>query len=154
MVVIVLELLTYEILNASGEADKNALPMFSCDTYPCFLDLAFNKNMSVRDVVVVFPENTEVNYEILSSLDGVNFYRLGKSGKIARYIRIFIKYYSGARPTINNIEILGEDCFFPAKKTTLKEALPFNQTEYAKEITDEEIYDEVKGIIARTIGEK
>ena len=154
MVVIVLELLTYEILNASGEADKNALPMFSCDTYPCFIDLAFNKNMSVRDVVVVFPENIEVNYEILSSLDGVNFYRLGKSGKIVRYIRIFIKYYSGARPTINNIEILGEDCSFPAKKTTFKEALPFNQTEYAKEITDDEIYDEVNGIIARTIGEK
>lgn len=154
MVVIFLEFLSYEILNASGEADKNALPMFSCDTYPCFLDLAFNKNMSVRDVVVVFPENTEVNYEILSSLDGVNFYHLGKSGKIARYIRIFIKYYSGARPTINNIEIIGEDCSFPAKKTPFKEPLPFNQTEYAKEITDEEIHDEVNGIIARTIGEK
>lgn len=149
-----MELLSYEILNASGEADKNALPMFSCDTYPCFLDLAFNKNMSVRDVIVIFPENTEVNYEILSSLDGVNFYHLGKSGKIARYIRIFIKYYSGVHPTINNIEVIGEDCAFPAKKTSFKEPLPFSETEYAKEITDEEIFDEVKGIIARTIGEK
>lgn len=152
--VILLELLSYEILNASGEADKNALPMFSCDTYPCFLDLAFNKNMSVRDVIAVFPENVEVNFEILSSLDGVNFYRLGKSGKIARYIRIFIKYYSGARPTINNVEIVGEDCSFPAKKTPFREPLPFYQTEYAKEITDEEIFQEVNGIIARTIGEK
>lgn len=152
--VILLELLSYEILNASGEADKNALPMFSCDTYPCFLDLAFNKNMSVRDVIAVFPENIEVNYEILSSLDGVNFYHLGKSGKIARYIRIFIKYYSGARPTINNVEIIGEDCSFPAKKTPFREPLPFYETEYAKEITDEEIFDEVKGIIGRTIGEK
>lgn len=152
--VIFLELLSYEILNASGEADKNALPMFSCDTYPCFLDLAFNKNMSVRDVIAVFPENVEVNFEILSSLDGVNFYRLGKSGKIARYIRIFIKYYSGARPTINNVEIIGEDCTFPAKKTPFREPLPFYETEYAKEITDEEIFDEVNGIIARTIGEK
>ncbi len=149
-----MELLNYEILNASGEADKNALPMFSCDTYPCFLDLAFNKNMSVRDVIAVFPENAQVNFEILSSLDGVNFYRLGKSGKIARYIRIFIKYYSGARPTINNVEIIGEDCSFPAKKTVFKEPLPFYETEYAKKITDEEIFDEVNGIIARTIGEK
>lgn len=149
-----LELLSYEILNASGDADKNALPMFSCGTYPCFLDLAFNKNMSVRDVIVVFPENVEVNFEILSSLDGVNFYHLGKSGKIARYIRIFIKYYSGAAPTINNIEVIGEDCSFPAKKTPFKEPLPFYETEYAEEITDEEIFDEVKGIINRTIGEK
>ncbi len=152
--VITLELLTYEILNASGEADKNSIPMFSCDTYPCFLDLAFNKSMSVRDVAVVFPENIEVNYEIMSSLDGVNFYRLGKSGKMARYIRIFIKYYSGTRPTINNVEVIGEDCSFPSLKAEFREPLPFSQTEYVKPITDDEIFDEVKGIIARAIGEE
>ncbi len=151
---ITLELLTYEILNASGEADKNSIPMFSCDTYPCFLDLAFNKSMSVRDVAVVFPEGVEVNYEIMSGLDGVNFYRLGKSGKIARYIRIFIKYYSGARPTINNVEILGEDCSFPSVKTEFLEPLPFSQTEYAKPVTENEVFDEVRGIIARAIGEE
>ena len=85
-----LELLSYEILNASGEADKNSIPMFSYDTYPCFLDLAFPKNMSVHDVIVVFPDNTDVNFTVFSSLDGVNFYKKGKSPKIARFIRIFI----------------------------------------------------------------
>lgn len=149
-----LELLTYEILNATGEADKNSLPMFSCDTYPCFIDLAFSKNMSVHDVMVVFPDNTDVEYSVFSSLDGVNFYRLYKSPKIARYIRIFIKYYSGARPTINNIEVLGEDCSFPQKKTSFKEPLPFSETEYAKPVTDDDIFEDVKGIIARTIGEE
>ena len=84
-----LELLTYEILNATAEADKNSLPMFSCDTYPCFIDLAFSKNMSVHDVVVVFPDDIEVEYSVFSSLDGVNFYRKGKSAKIARYLRIY-----------------------------------------------------------------
>ena len=149
-----LELLSYEILNASGEADKNSIPMFTYDTYPCFIDLTFPKTMSVHDVIVVFPENTEVNYSILSSLDGVNFYKKGKSPKIARYIRIFIKYYSGARPTINNIEILGEDCSFPAKKTEFCEPEIFSKTEFAKEITDDEILQDVNGIIGRTIGEK
>ena len=98
-----MELLNYEILNASGEADKNSIPMFSCDTYPCFIDLAFPKNMSVHGVSAVFPEEAEVDFEVFSSLDGVNFYKLGKSPRIARYIRLFIKYYSGARPTVNNI---------------------------------------------------
>ncbi len=148
-----LELLSYEILNASGEADKNSIPMFSYDTYPCFLDLAFPKNMSVHDVIVVFPENTEVNFTVLSSLDGVNFYKKGKSPKIARFIRIFIKYYSGVRPTINNIEVLGEDCSFPAKKTIFREPEIFEKTAFAKPVTDDEILDDVKGIIGRTIGE-
>jgi len=152
--VINLELLSYEILNASGEADKNSIPMFSYDTYPCFLDLAFPKNMSVHDVIVVFPDNTDVDFTVLSSLDGVNFYKKGKSPKIARFIRIFIKYYSGARPTINNIEVLGEDCSFPAKKTVFREPEIFENTQYAKPVTDDEILEDVKGIIGRTIGEK
>lgn len=151
---IILELLSYEILNASGEADKNSIPLFSYDTYPCFIDLAFPKNMSVHDVIVVFPENAQVEFSVLSSLDGVNFYKKSKSPKIARFIRIFIKYYSGARPTINNIEILGEDCSFPAKKTAFREVEAFAETPYAKEITDEDILEDVRGIISRTIGEK
>lgn len=151
---IILELLNYEILNASGEADKNSIPMFSYYTYPCFIDLAFSKNMSVHDVIVVFPENTEVNYTVLSSLDGVNFYKKGKSPKIARYIRIFIKYYSGLRPTVNNIEVLGEDCAFPAKKAVFTEPEVFEKTEYAKPVTDEDILNDVYGIIGRAIGEQ
>ena len=149
-----MELLSYEILNASGEADKNSIPMFSYDTYPCFLDLAFPKNMSVHDVIVVFPENTDVDFTVFSSLDGINFYKKGKSPKIARFIRIFIKYYSGARPTINNIEVLGEDCSFPAKKIVFREPENFEKTPFAQPISDDEIIDDVKGIIGRTIGEK
>ncbi len=148
-----MELLNYEILNASGEADKNSIPLFSYDTYPCFIDLAFPKNMSVHDVIVVFPENTDVDFTVFSSLDGVNFYKKYKSPKIARYIRIFIKYYSGARPTINNIEILGEDCSFPTKKSVFHEPEIFSKTRFASKITDDEILNDVKGIIGRTIGE-
>ncbi len=148
-----MELLNYEILNASGEASKSLVPMFQHDTYPCFIDLAFPKNRSVHDVVVVFPENTDVEYSIFSSLDGVNFYKKGNSPKIARYLRIFIKYYGGEKVTINNIEVLGEDCTFPAKKSLFREAKPFYETEFANEITDEETFNEVKGIIGRTIGE-
>ncbi len=152
--VIILELLNYEILNASGEADKNSIPMFSYDTYPCFLDLTFPKNMSIHDVIVVFPENAEVDFSVLSSLDGVNFYKKGKGPKIARYIRIFIKYYSGVRPTINNIEVLGEECNFPAKKVAFIEPPLYKDTEYANPITDEDIITDVQGIIGRIIGEK
>ena len=148
-----MELLSYEILNATAEADKNSLPMFSCDTYPCFIDLAFPKNMSVHDVVVVFPDNIQVEYTVFSSLDGVNFYKLHKSPKIARYIRVFVKYYSGARPTINNIEVLGENCNFPQKKSTFKEPLTFNESEFVRPVTDDDIMEDVKGIIGRTIGE-
>lgn len=152
--VINLELLNYEILNATASADKNSIPMFSCDTYPCFIDLAFPKNMSIHEVLPVFPDNAEVDYDIFSSLDGVNFYKLHKSPKIARYIRIFIKYYSGSSPTVNNIEVLGESCNFPAKKAVFKEPEVFDKTEYAKEITDEDIIDDIVGIISRTIGEE
>ena len=127
--------------------------MFSYDTYPCFLDLTFPKNMSIHDVIVVFPENTQVEFSVLSSLDGVNFYKKGKSPKIARYIRIFIKYYSGERPTINNIEVLGEDCSFPAKKVMFREPENFDRTPFAKPVTDDDIIEDVRGIISRTIGE-
>ena len=110
--------------------------------------------MSVHDVIVVFPDNTDVDFTVLSSLDGVNFYKKGKSPKIARFIRIFIKYYSGVRPTINNIEVLGEDCSFPAKKVTFREPEIFEKTSFAQPITDDEILEDVKGIIGRAIGEK
>ncbi len=109
--------------------------------------------MSIHDVVVVFPDNIDVNYTIYSSLDGVNFYRKGKSAKIARYLRVFVKYYSGEKVTINNIEVLGEDCTFPSKKAVFREPEIFENTEFAKPITDEDIYEDVKGIISRTIGE-
>ncbi len=148
-----MELLKYEILNASGEASKQTVPMFVYDTYPCFIDLSFPKCMSVYDVAVVFPENTEVKYSVYSSLDGVNFYKKGKSPKIARYIRIFIKYYSGERPTINNIEILGENCAFPSKKAVFREPAIFSETDFALPVTEEETLEDVRGIIARTIGE-
>lgn len=151
---IILELLNYEILNASGEASKNTVPMFVFDTYPCFIDLAFPKCMSIHDVVVVFPDNTDVNYTVYSSLDGVNFHKKGKSAKIARYLRIFVKYYSGEKVTINNIEVLGEDCTFPSKKAVFREPEIFEKTEFASPITDEEIYEDVKGIIGRAIGEE
>lgn len=151
---IILDLLNYEILNASGEASKNTVPMFTFDTYPCFIDLAFPKSMSVHDVVVIFPENVETVYTVYSSLDGVNFHRKGKSAKIARYLRIFVKYCSGEKVTINNIEVLGEDCTFPSKKAVFREPEIFENTEFAKPVTDEDIIADVTGIIGRTIGEE
>ena len=149
-----MDLLNYEILNASGEASKTASPMFSFDTYPCFIDLSFPKCMSIHDVVVSFPDNIDVNYIVYSSLDGVNFYRKGKSPKIARYLRIFVKYYGGEKVTINNIEVFGEDCSFPDKKAVLREPEIFSKTDFAKPVTDDETIQDVYGIIGRTIGEK
>ena len=149
-----MDLLNYEILNASGEASKTASPMFSFDTYPCFIDLSFPKCMSIHDVVVSFPDNVDVNYIVYSSLDGVNFYRKGKSPKIARYLRVFVKYYGGEKVTINNIEVFGEDCSFPDKKAVLREPEIFSKTDFAKPVTDDETIQDVYGIIGRTIGEK
>lgn len=149
-----MELLSYEILNASAYADKNSTPMFSCKTYPCFIDLSFTKNMSVFDVAVVFPKDAYAQYDVYSSLDGVNFHKFSRGGKIARYIRVFIKYYSGDEPTVNNIEVIGENCSFPQKKVSFKEPPVFAGSEFDREITDEDIENEVLGIIGRTIGEK
>lgn len=149
-----LELLNYEILNASGQACKNASPMFVFDTYPCFIDLSFPKCMSVHDVVVITPKDVDINYTVFSSLDGVNFHRKGKSPKIARYLRIFVKYYGGEKVTINNIEVLGENCSFPDKKAIFREPEIFQNTDFAKPVTDDETLDDVYGIIGRTIGEK
>ena len=128
--------------------------MFSFDTYPCFIDLSFPKCMSIHDVIVAFPDNIDVNYIVYSSLDGVNFYRKGKSPKIARYIRILVKYYGGEKVTINNIEVFGEDCSFPDKKVVLREPEIFSKTDFAKPVTDDETIQDVYGIIGRTIGEK
>lgn len=127
--------------------------MFVFDTYPCFIDLAFPTSMSIHDVIVVFPENTDVIYTVYSSLDGVNFYKKGKGAKIARYLRVFVKYYGGNQVTINNIEVLGESCNFPSKKALFREPEIFSKTEFALPITDEEVIEDVKGIIGRTIGE-
>ena len=149
-----MELLNYEILNASSKANKGESPMFSAVTYPAFIDLAFNAPKSVHDVIPVFPENEEVNFEFFASLDGVNFYKFGDRDRIARYIRIFIKYTSGESVTVNNVEVLGESCTFPQKKTTFKEPPVFEGSVYDVPVTDEDIIEDVKGIIARTIGEK
>lgn len=149
-----MELLNYEILNASGKANKSENPMFSAITYPAFIDLSFNAPKSVHDVIPVFPDGTENIFEVFASLDGVNFYAFGDSDRIARYIRIFVKYTSGKSVIINNIEILGEDCAFPQKKAKFIEPQPFDGSVYDKEVTDDDIINDVKGIIARTIGEK
>lgn len=149
-----MELLNYEILNASGKANKSESPMFSAITYPAFIDLSFNAPKSVHDVIPVFPDGTENIFEVFASLDGVNFYTFGDSDRIARYIRIFVKYTSGKSVIINNIEILGEDCAFPQKKAKFQEPEPFEGSVYDKEVTDDDIINDVKGIIARTIGEK
>lgn len=149
-----MELLNYEILNASGKANKGNFPLFSAVTYPAFIDLSFNAPKSVHDVIPVFPENEEVTFEVFASLDGVNFYKFGDRDRIARYIRIFIKYTSGESVTVNNVEILGESCTFPQKKTTFKEPPVFEGSVYDSPVTDKDIIEDVKGIIARTVGEK
>ena len=148
-----MELLSYEILNASGKANKSANPMFSAVTYPAFIDLSFNAPKSVQDVIPVFPNGEETVFEIFGSLDGVNFYKFSDGGRIARYIRIFIKYSSGKNVTINNIEVLGESCAFPPKKAEFKEPEAFEGSVYDKPVTDDDIIGDVKGIIARAIGE-
>ena len=151
---IILDLLNYEILNASGAADKFSQPMFVFDTYPCFIDLAFPKSMSVHEVLVDFPEGADTVFTVYSSLDGVNFHKKGKSPKIARYLRIFVKYYSGEKVTINTVRVLGEDCSFPSKKAVFREPEVFEKTDFARPVTDEDIVADIKGIIGRIIGEE
>ncbi|MCR4594618.1 MAG: alpha-N-acetylglucosaminidase [Clostridiales bacterium] len=148
-----MQLLSYEILNASGEADKNSIPLFSAVTYPCFIDLTFSEVKSVFDVIPVFPDNCNPEYEIFRSLDGVNFYKFQKGGQIANYIRVFVKYVSSDTVSINNIEVVGEDCLFPQKHAPFNEICKFEDSPYCAEINDEDILEEVRGIIARAIGE-
>ncbi|MGN1421003.1 MAG: alpha-N-acetylglucosaminidase TIM-barrel domain-containing protein [Eubacterium sp.] len=148
-----MKLLNYEIINGGVPTDKCAVPVFSADTYPCCVDLVFSKNMSIHEVQPVFPDEEEVKAEIFKSLDGVNFYRFEKGENIARFVRIFIKYYSGEHPTINSIEIYGEESDTPIKETAFNEVEPFDQSEYNREITDDDIKSEVLGVIGRTIGE-
>lgn len=149
-----MEMLNYEILNASGNASKGEIPMFSAVTYPAFIDISFNAPKSVHDVIPVFPEGEENIFEIFGSLDGVNFHRFGDGDRIARYIRIFIKYTSAEHVTLNNIEVLGEDCNFPQKKAKFKDPCNFYGSEFDAPVTDEDIINDVLGIISRTIGEK
>ncbi len=149
-----MELLNYEILNASGKANKGESPMFTAITYPAFIDLAFNSPKSVHDVIPVFPDGEDVNFKIFGSLDGVNFYDFGEGNRIARFIRVFIKYSSGESVTLNNIEVLGEDCTFIQKKATFHEPKAFEESGFNAPITDDDIIDDVKGIISRVIGEK
>ncbi len=149
-----MQLLSYEILNASGDASKNSIPMFTSVTYPCFIDLTFSEVQSVYDVIPVFQDDCDPIYEVYRSLDGVNFYKFQKGGQIANYIRVFIKYVSTDIVAINNIEVVGEDCSFPQKHVSFKEICKFEDSDYAIPVTDEDIFNEVNGIISRTIGQQ
>lgn len=147
-----MEKLGYTLLGADSQ--NNSQSLFISNSYPCCADLALDENKSINEVAVTFPSNAQVEFEVFTSLDGVRYDKFENTEAPARFVRIFIKYYSSDCPEIKNVEVLGVSCSVPKAEAPFCAVCDFQDSEYNKIVTDNDIYKDVFGIIGRAIGEK
>ena len=134
--------------------DEKCKTFWQGDYYPAYIDIDLENNYYLDRVEVEAPENQDLCFCLYTSMNGRDFDKAETSlnGKEARIIRIHIEYSSLAKPVVNQVRVWGTE-----SKTDILERPEINITSYEDtkhydEITSQEIYDEVLGIIGRRVG--
>lgn len=159
--------------NAQNINDGSKNTCWTGSYYPGYVDIDLEKNYYLDTVEVFTPSNGYSQYTIYTSLDGRDFLKLAEKqdkeacpaeGNIfnvtdqnveARYIRIYFEYNSASTQSIvNEVRATGRE-----SGTSLQEKPEINVVDYDKsvynvEITEQDTYEEVQGIITRRLGEE
>jgi hypothetical protein len=140
------------------------------DFYPRYTDVDLKQNYYLDTVSVFAGETGYFRYTVYTSMDGRDFTYLGKKasndvclpltgdvfdcgGREARIIRVYVEYNSeSVAGGINNISFTGRKSGTPLVKPPEIKVPSFEQTQYNTEITADDTYNEVYGIIERTVG--
>ena len=150
---------------------------------PAYFDIDLGENYDLSEVILNFPVNgSYYYYTIYGSVDGSNYDRLyqkrdqnpatnegdiinlkelGLDTTEYRIVRVYMEYVKGSKISmLSEVRIHGTatGTNTDALRTgTIDEVLdikPFNETEYAEEITEDETIENVYGIIERNIGKE
>ncbi len=143
---------------------------YEMECYPAYRDLDLKENYYLDTVSVFTGQEGYTHYTVYTSMDGKNFDLLAvkssndlcdsktgdiydAKGKEARIIRVYIEYYSAS------VEAVLDDICYTGRKSNTPvcyrpeiEIPTFQDSVYNVEITPEDTYQEIYGIIARRLG--
>ncbi len=139
------------------------------NNYPLCKDIDLEKNYYLDTVTVFTPSQGYSQYTLYTSIDGRDFDEIARktskdscpeagetyylNGKEARIIRVYIEYNSASSEAVlDKIEFSGRESGTPVKYMPEIVIPDFKDSAYNVEITDEDTYEEVYGIIERHIG--
>jgi LPXTG-motif cell wall-anchored protein len=146
--------------------------------YPSYVDIDLMQQFDLREIKLYLPPGKVTYYTIYGSNDGENFDRLHqKRTKTAateagdtivfdkpssyRIVRVYMEYTQGDNKAyLSEVKVYGtktDTNTQPLRTGTLEEVLgvkDFKETAYNKEITNQEIYENIYGIVGRTVGEE
>lgn len=144
----------------------------SSECYPAVRDTDLGKNYYLDTVTVFTPAEGYTQYTIYTSMNGRDFEELARKtskdkcdpmagetynagGREARIIRVFIEYNSDdIRAILDDVRFTGRESGTEVQQRPRICVEKFENSEFNVEITKEDTYDEVYGIIERRIGSK
>jgi hypothetical protein len=161
---------------AANVTDGNVSTTWSGIFYPSYVDIDLMDRYDLSEIKLHVPTGKITNYTLYGSNDGATYDRLYQKrtktaataegdtivleeGTSYRIIRVYMEYTQG-----ENTAYLSEVKAYGTKMDTLTEPLrdgdfeeilgmkDFKDTEYANAITDEETYENIYGIVERTVG--
>ena len=159
---------------AENVTDQNPTTVWNAQYYPCNVDIDLMGTYDVDSAKIqVMPKEGYFRYSIYTSKDGKDFTRayrkddrtpVGEDGvmeadltnaKGVRFVRVQFEYSSTtANMTVGDVRLYGKKV--SADKPYREELTytDFEETEYAKDITDQEVFDYVDGVVTRLFGEQ
>ena len=139
--------------------------------YPEYFDTDLQENYYLDTVSVFTTKDGYSNYSVFTSLDGCNFELLASkqddkacdfttgdvydaNGREARIIRVYIEYNTASTEALfDKVEFVGQKSNTPVQNAPEIRIPEFQSSEYQVNLSAEDTYNEVYGIIKRRIGE-
>ena len=157
--------------NASRVNDGSKNTMWSGEYYPGYVDIDLQENYNLDTVEIFTQERGYSQYSIYTSMNGRDFDKLAEKtstesctdkgeiyqakGKEARIIRVYMEYNSeSSAAVIKEIRATGKKSGTKVQTLPKVDVKDFKDSSYAgtEEVTPEQTYEEVRGIIERRLG--
>ncbi|MFQ8601055.1 MAG: alpha-N-acetylglucosaminidase TIM-barrel domain-containing protein, partial [Oscillospiraceae bacterium] len=151
--------------------DGNNSTFWGAKYFPSYVDIDLEENYDLSEVDVCAPTGDDRYYEysIYGSTDGVHFNLLANKndktpaqpegdtimldGQTARIVRVLMENNSGdTKALFSEIRVRGVKSSVPVTERPELDIPSFEDTSYAKPVTEQETLEEVYGVISRTIG--
>ena len=155
---------------ASNIVDGSKTTNWKGAYYPAYADIDLEANYDLSAIEVYTPAEGYSQYSIYTSLNGCDFTKLAEkttkasaslengerytaTGTTARYVRIYMEYNSAStQAVLNEVRVLGKASSKPAQDYPTLNVPKFEGSAYDVEITAQDTYEEIYGIIDRRLG--
>ena len=140
--------------------------------YPAHIDFDLGENYYLDKLHVFTPAEGYNQYTVFTSMDGRDFEKLAEKmskepcdqqtgdlieagGKEARIVRVYIEYNSASvEAIVTDLKVEGTKSGTPVQKRPEVKVASFEKSAYNVKITEDDVYEEVYGIIDRKLGEQ